>query len=62
LGLFRNFKVYERLNLQFRAEMTNALNLVNLSNPNTNLSSPAFTTISTAAPMRQVQLGMRLAF
>jgi len=62
LGLFRDFRLTEKLNLQFRCEMTNALNLVNLSAPNTILSSTAFGTITAASPMRQVQLGLRLAF
>ena len=39
LGLFREFRFSERMHLQFRAEMTNAFNLVNLLDPTTNLSS-----------------------
>lgn len=62
LSLFRDFKIRERMTLQFRAEMTNALNLVSLSNPNATLNSPAKGTITSAQPMRQAQLGMRLLF
>ncbi|MGI8741426.1 MAG: TonB-dependent receptor domain-containing protein [Bryobacteraceae bacterium] len=68
LGLFRNFRIRERFNLQARAEITNAFNLVNLSNPTSNLSSPLFGQIRTAqragsdSPMRQVQLGLRMTF
>jgi len=62
LGLFRDFKVREALTLQFRCEVTNFFNLVNLSAPNTVRSSTAFGTITAASPMRQVQLGLRLAF
>jgi hypothetical protein len=32
LGMFREFRFTETARLQFRAEMTNALNLVNLTN------------------------------
>jgi hypothetical protein len=70
LGLFRDFKLKETVSLQFRCEMTNAFNLVNLSGPpllpnsgpNVTLSSGGFGTITTAADMRRVQLGLRLSF
>lgn len=62
LGIFRDFKIRERMKLQFRGEFTNALNLVNLSAPNSNLSSNLFGTIRTAGEMRQVQMGLRLVF
>ena len=62
LGIFRNFRIREGMNLQFRSELSNALNLVSLSNPNSTLGSNAFGTIRTARPMRQVQFGLRLAF
>ena len=52
----------ERLTMQFRGEMTNAFNIVNLSAPTTNLNSPAFGTIRTARDMRQAQVGLRLSF
>lgn len=61
-ALFRQFRLRESMRLEFRAELTNALNLVNLSNPTTNYNSANFGTISTASPMRQTQLGLRLAF
>jgi hypothetical protein len=57
LGFFRDFHVGERMGLQFRWEVTNAFNLVNLSGPNTTLSSSAFGTITSAGAMRQMQLG-----
>jgi len=64
LGIFRNFKIRERMTLQARGEMTNAFNFVNLSAPNGTLSSPAFGTIRTTptGSMRNVQLGLRLTF
>jgi hypothetical protein len=63
LGIFRDFKPRERYTLQFRGEMSNAFNMVNLSNPSTGSSAPAtFGKISSAGPMRQVQMGLRLTF
>jgi hypothetical protein len=63
LGIFRDFRIAERKKLQFRAEATNGFNLVNLSNPGTNAGSTAnIGRITTARPMRQIQLGLRLTF
>ncbi|MCI0622112.1 MAG: carboxypeptidase regulatory-like domain-containing protein [Acidobacteria bacterium] len=62
IGIFRDFRLSESMRLQFRAEMTNAFNLVNLRNPNSNLNSSAVGTIREARDMRQVQLGLRLSF
>jgi hypothetical protein len=62
IALFRDFKLSEGKTLQFRAEATNALNLVNLKGPNTTLTSNAFGTIRDAEKMREVQLGLRFYF
>jgi hypothetical protein len=62
LALFRDFGIREGIKLQFRAEMTNALNLVSLNNPNSALNSPAVGTIRGARGMRETQLGLRLTF
>jgi outer membrane receptor protein involved in Fe transport len=63
LGIRREFHPRERMILMFRGEMSNAFNLVNLSNPGTSLnSSSTFGKITTAGNMRQVQLGLRLTF
>ena len=62
LGLFREFRLRERMHLQFRAEITNAFNMVNLSDPTTNLSSSLFGQTRTARAMRETQLGLRLVF
>lgn len=62
LGIFRDFKIAERFNFQFRAESTNAFNLVSLNAPSQTLSSSSFGSISGARSMRQIQLGLRLHF
>lgn len=47
----------------FRREMTNAFNMVNLSNPGTGANNSATVArITTASPMRQVQFGLRFRF
>lgn len=63
-GVFRNFSIGERVVLQARGEFTNALNIVNLGNPNLTLSSSQFGRITTenSNGMRQVQLGLRMTF
>lgn len=73
LAIFRSFKLRERLTLQLRGEAMNVCNFANLNNPNA--TAPAaiptaaqqntlgtFGTISSAAPTRALQLGMRLTF
>ncbi len=63
LGLFRDIPLRGRTQLQFRAEATNVFNIVNLSNPGTNINAPAtFGKIRTAGTMRRIQLGARLSF
>jgi hypothetical protein len=62
LALARRFPLREGVAIEVRGEMTNAFNLVNLSAPAMTLNSPAFGTISAAGPMRQSQLGVRLAW
>lgn len=62
LGIFRDFKIAERFNFQFRAESTNAFNMVSLNAPSQTLSSSSFGSISSARSMRQIQLGLRLHF
>ena len=52
----------ETRRLQIRAEFFNALNHTNFGLPQNSIDSPAFGTITTAAPAREIQLGARLEF
>lgn len=58
----RNFRLHERMNLQFRTDMFNATNHVNYSSPNSNLSSATFGEISGAGGMRVIQLNAKFSF
>jgi hypothetical protein len=67
LAIFRTFKVSERLNIQFRGEAINVFNLVSLNTPSATapvnpLVPGTFGPITTAQTMRQMQLGLRVAF
>jgi len=59
MAVFRRFRAGETVKLELLAEMTNALNLVNLSAGIVTRNSLAFGTINSAGPMRQTQLGIR---
>jgi hypothetical protein len=63
LGIYREFRIAEGKTLLFRTEMTNGFNLVNLSNPGTSANNTSqIGVITTAGPMRQLQLGLKLRF
>ncbi|HET8550477.1 MAG TPA: TonB-dependent receptor, partial [Bryobacteraceae bacterium] len=62
LGLVKMFPIRESLRLQFRGEAFNALNRVNLGNPNTNASSEQFGQITSAGAPRVLQLALKLVF
>lgn len=62
LGIFRTFRLGEKVNLQARGEALNAFNLVSLSSPVATLSSPADGKITSASAMREIQLGLRMTF
>ncbi len=66
ISLRKQFSVTEQVKLQFRGDMFNTTNQVNLSLNNggliTNQAANNYGTITNAAPGRQVQLGLRLTF
>lgn len=66
LALSRDFRLSERFRLRFRAEGTNAFNMVNLGQPGNSVpsgtTSATFGVITSAAAMRKLQFGLRLTF
>jgi hypothetical protein len=62
LSIFKSFTAYRESQLQFRAEVFNLFNNVNLNNPNSVMTSPIFGTIGGASAPRIVQLALRLSF
>ncbi|MGH9521747.1 MAG: hypothetical protein ACRD3E_04360, partial [Terriglobales bacterium] len=62
LAISRTFKFTERVNLMFRAEGTNAFNMVSLGNPGAAVGSSTFGVIRSASPMRKLQFGLRLTY
>src|SRR5262249_15581562 len=61
-GLTKNFYVTERRFLQFRWEMFNAPNHVNLSNPTTTIGLATTGRIFSAGAARQMQFGLKFIF
>ena len=63
LSLFKNTKIRERLNLQFRAEATNVFNHTNFDRIRTTFSSPgSFGRVRSVRDPRILQLGLKLNF
>lgn len=63
LGIMKNLMLGPRMQLQLRGEVYNALNTVNLNNPNTAPTNTAFGVITSQNPFaRQLQLAARLMF
>ncbi|MFN7919725.1 MAG: carboxypeptidase regulatory-like domain-containing protein [Bryobacteraceae bacterium] len=56
------FPVTERMRIQFRGELFNAFNQVNLNFPNSNVSGGGFGVITSAQPGRSIQLGLKLYY
>jgi hypothetical protein len=63
LSLAKSFHITERVNLQLRWEVFNALNRTNLALPNNNVDVPTAGLITDIAqPMRNMQLGARVSW
>jgi hypothetical protein len=65
ISLFKNFPISERLNAQFRAESFNVLNMANFGNPNLQVGTTSFGTITAMSnnyTPRLVQFALKLSF
>ena len=62
LSFGKNFSVTEKVGLQIRTDMFNALNHANLSNPVSVIDDPNFGKIQGTGGARTVQLNARLSF
>jgi len=62
LGLHKRFPITEELAAQFRFEMFNAFNRVNLVNPTSTLTSANFMRITDAGDPRILQFALRFIF
>jgi hypothetical protein len=61
-SVFKETRIRERVNIQFRTEFFNVFNHANFGNPNTTLSSGTFGRITSAATSRDIQFGLKLLF
>jgi hypothetical protein len=59
---FKNIRVAEGKELQFRAEFFNILNHTNFRLPDSDISSPTFNQILAAEPPRVIQLALKFLF
>ncbi|MBI3679169.1 MAG: TonB-dependent receptor [Acidobacteria bacterium] len=63
LSVFKNFRILERLSLQFRSEFFNAFNHANFGLPDANLASGTFGRVSQTSTLnRQIQFGLKLVW
>jgi hypothetical protein len=62
VGIMKRFRIVENHTIQFRAEMFNSLNHVNLGNPGTSLGTPSFGRILGSNSARSIQLGLKYGF
>ena len=62
MSLIREFTIGQKMRTEVRAEVFNVIDRTNFGNPGTVFGSSTFGVISSAAPPRQVQLGLRITF
>jgi hypothetical protein len=62
MSAFKQFSLYERARLQFRADFFNVFNQVNFGNPNGQLSAANFGRITSAGAPRILQFGLKFLF
>ena len=62
MSVFKNFRITERINLQFRSEFFNIFNFVNFGAPASALTSATFGQITSAGRARELQFALKLLF
>jgi hypothetical protein len=62
ISLRKQFRLKGSMKAQFQADFFNAFNNLILRNPATTTTNAGFGTITSAAPMRNIQLGFRFMF
>jgi outer membrane receptor protein involved in Fe transport len=62
LSIAKSVRLPRAMQIQFRAEAFNAFNHVNYENPNTTINSADFGRLTSAAPARTGQVGIRFTF
>ena len=62
ISAFKRFAIYEKSDLLFRAEVFNAFNNVNLSNPNGTLNSAQYGKITASNTPRIMQFALKYEF
>jgi hypothetical protein len=61
-GLYKNFKITERFNMQFRSEFFNSFNRANFNSVSTSLTSGNYGQLTGASDGRQIQFALKLTF
>jgi hypothetical protein len=62
VGVFRNFRIFERLNFQFRAEATNVANHTNWQGVTTSVTSSSYGQVTSNRDARVLELGGKFTF
>lgn len=62
MAAYKNFRVHERLTLQFRSEFFNVFNHTNINGPNTSLGAGTFGQITSAKDPRTGEMALKVTF